>query len=130
MNEMEAKDMTQQAAVATETIKGKTFEEEMKAKYGTLYEIGVTVDADDETEGRAITFLFRKPNVAAFNRYLKNAKKNMTASTTVFTTDCIIEEQAEQYKAECDRYPGLALNMGSKLLETIGMGDAVNFRRI
>lgn len=104
--------------------------EKLKERYGVLYEIGVTVDADDTTDGRTITFIFCRPNTAAFNRYLKNAKKNMAASTEVFTADCIIQEQRAEFEEECRKYPGLALSMGSKLLEAIGMGDNVNFRKL
>lgn len=116
--------------VCGDTGNSGSFEEKMKAKYGVLYEIGVTVDEDDKTEGRVIIFLFKKPTIAVFNRYLKNAKKNIAASTAVFTSDCIITEQEEQFREECERYPGLSLNMGSRLLETIGMGDNVNFRKL
>ena len=40
----------------------------VKGKYGEVYEIGTVVDEDDESEGRKISFYFRKPTVASFNR--------------------------------------------------------------
>ena len=104
--------------------------EEIKAKYGEVYEITVVVDEDDENEGRKLVYYFKRPSTASFNRYLKGAGKNMAASTTNFVIDNIIEEQLEPLKYECDKYPGLALNLGQKLLSACGLGDNVNFRKL
>lgn len=102
----------------------------VKGKYGEVYEIGTVVDEDDESEGRKISFYFRKPTVASFNRYLKTAGKNMAASTTAFVMDNIVDEQSDVFKKECEKYPGLALGLGTKLLSAIGLGDNVNFRKL
>lgn len=125
MNEMnKVSDKVQDTATALASS------DDMKAKYGVLYEISVTVDEDDENEGRKLTFIFRKPNMLSFNRYLKTASKNMAASTITFTMDNIIEEQKENLREECEKYPGLALSLGGKLLSVIGLGDNVNFRKL
>ena len=102
----------------------------IKRKYGDIYEIGTVVDDDDENEGRRLVYLFRKPSVASFNRYLKTAGKNMATSTTTFVLDNIVEEQREAFDRECEKYPGLALGIGQKLLSAIGLGDNVNFRKL
>lgn len=104
--------------------------EEVKEKYKEAYEISAVVDEDDETEGRKLTYYFKKPSVASFNRYLKSAGKNMAAATTAFVLDNIVEEQLELFKKECEIYPGLALNFGQKLLSAIGLGDNINFRKL
>lgn len=102
----------------------------LKEKHGKLYEIEVTVDEDDEKEGRKIRFLFKKPSVASFNRYVKGMSKDLVKSTDNFARDNIIEEQLEAFKQECDVYPALSLNMGQKLLNILGLSDNVNFRRL
>lgn len=102
----------------------------LKEKYGKIYEITVTVDEDDESEGRSLSFLFKKPSVTSFNRYLKTASKDMAKSTGVFVQDNIIEEQASALKKECDAYPALALSIGQKLLNALGLSDNINFRQI
>lgn len=102
----------------------------VKEKYGEVYEIGTVVDEDDETDGRRLSFYFRRPTVASFNRYLKTAGKNMATSTTAFVLDNIVDEQRAAFEKECDRYPGLALGLGTKLLSAIGLGDNVNFRKL
>lgn len=104
--------------------------EELKRKYGEVYEIGTVVDEDDESEGRKLSYYFRKPSVASFNRYLKTAGKNMASSTTTFVLDNIVDEQREGFMVECEKYPGLALGLGQKLLSAIGLGDNVNFRKL
>ncbi len=101
----------------------------VKRKYSEVYEIDVVVDEDDESEGRKLAYYFHKPTTASFNRYLKTAGKNMAASTTAFVMDNIIEEQHDALSAECENYPGLALNLGQKLLSVVGLGDNVNFRK-
>lgn len=102
----------------------------LKKKYGDVYEIGTVVDDDDVNEGRRLSYYFRKPSVASFNRYLKTASKNMASATTAFVVDNIIEEQREPFERECNTYPGLALGLGQKLLSAIGLGDNVNFRKL
>ncbi len=102
----------------------------VKAKYGEVYEIGTVVDDDDENEGRKLSYYFRKPTTASFNRYLKTAGKNMATSTTTFVMDNIVDEQRDNFVTECAKYPGLALGIGTKLLSAIGLGDNVNFRKL
>ena len=102
----------------------------IKKKYGEIYEISVVVDEDDENDGRRLVYYFKRPTTASFNRYLKTAGKNMATSTSNFVIDNIIEEQMQPFKEECDKYPGLALNLGQKLLSAIGLGDNVNFRKL
>lgn len=115
---------------ATKKIVDLSKPEEVKQKYGEIYEISVLVDEDDENEGRRLIYYFKRPSTASFNRYLKTAGKNMAASTTNFVIDNIVEEQLEPFKAESEKYPGLALNLGQKLLSAIGLGDNVNFRKL
>lgn len=104
--------------------------EGLKNKYGQLYQVEVVVDQDDENEGRKLSFIFKTPTAASFNRYMKTASKNMAASTVVFVEDNIIDEQRESLKKEYTQYPGLALNIGQKLLSIIGLGDNINFRKL
>lgn len=104
--------------------------ENLKKKYGEVYEIGTVVDEDDESEGRKLSYYFRKPSVASFNRYLKTAGKNMATSTTTFVLDNIVDEQRGTFMTQCEIYPGLALGIGTKLLSAIGLGDNVNFRKL
>ncbi len=102
----------------------------LKEKYGKIYKITVMVDEDDENEGRSISFIFKKPSVISFNRYLKTASKDMAKATGVFVQDNIIEEQASALKKECDAYPALAIGIAQKLLSALGLSDNINFKQI
>lgn len=115
------------AAHAATTMVNKN---ELKKKYGRLFEITITVDEDDENEGRKLAFLFTQPTAASFNRYVKTASKNMVSASENFARDNIIEEQVTELEKECDAYPGLVLNIGQRLLSVLGLGDNVNFKRI
>lgn len=105
-------------------------ENRLKEKYGKLYEISVKVDEDDMNEGRSVRFLFKKPSAASFNCYLKTASKDMAKATGIFVQNNIIEEQADELKKECSAYPALALGIGRKLLDVLGLSDNINFRQI
>lgn len=102
----------------------------LKKKYGEIYQIDVVVGGDDETEGENLRYIFKKPNTASFNRYLKTASKNMSVSTTAFVMDNIIDEQSDEFTKQSESYPGLALNIGTKLLNALGLGDNINFKRL
>lgn len=102
----------------------------VKAKYGEVWQIGTYVGGDDETEGTELVYLFKTPTTPSFNRYMKNASKNMSAATAAFVRDNIIDEQAASFDKESAKYPGLALGIGQKLLQAIGLGDNVNFKRL
>ncbi len=102
----------------------------LKRKYGEIYQIDVVVGGDDETEGENLRYIFKKPNTASFNRYLKTASKNMSVSTTAFVMDNIIDEQNDEFTKQTESYPGLALNIGTKLLNALGLGDNINFKRL
>lgn len=115
---------------AKENLMDVTNIEGLKSKYGELYQIDTVVDEDDERTGRILRFVFRRPNVASFNRYLKTASKNMAASTTTFVMDNIIEEQKNNFEEEAAVYPGLALGVGTKLLSALGLSDNVNFKKL
>lgn len=115
---------------AKENLLDVTNIEGLKRKYGELYQVDTVVEEDDEREGRKLRFVFKRPNVASFNRYLKTASKNMAASTTTFVMDNIIEEQKNNFEEEAAVYPGLALGVGTKLLSALGLSDNVNFKKL
>lgn len=104
--------------------------ESIKSKYGEVYQIDIKVDEDDTNEGRALRFYFKRPTTASFNRYLKTASKNMATSTATFTIDNIIDEQKDTFETESEKYPGLALGVGTKLLSALGLSDSINFQKL
>lgn len=116
--------------VTTETAVDVNKVDSIKAAYGEVYQIDVKVDEDDTNEGRTLRFFFKKPTTASFNRYLKTASKNMATSTTAFALDNIIEEQKTSFEKETEKYPGLPLGVGTKLLSALGLSDDINFQKL
>ncbi len=102
----------------------------LKSKYGKIYEVVVTVDEDDEHEGRKLKFLFKSPTAVSFSRYIKTVNKNIVSASAAFLKDNIIAEQAANLEYECKEYPALALNISQKLLNVLGFNDSVNFRQL
>lgn len=119
-----------ETATAQGAVGAPLSENGLKEKYGKLYEISNVVDEDDLNEGRTIKFLFKKPSAASFNRYIKNASKDMMKATKIFVKDSIIEEQAATLEKECSAYPALALGIGQKLLSVLGASDNINFKKL
>ncbi len=112
--------------------KEKTYNvEELKKKYGKLYQVSsVFSDDDDADEEITVTFLFQKPKTATLNRYLKTASKNMTAATAAFLMDNIVPEQKEELQKRMEEYPALGLGIGQKLLSVLGLSDNVNLTKL
>lgn len=101
-----------------------------KQKYGEVWGVDAELGRDDVNDGKIITFIFKRPTTASFNRYLKTANKNMASATELFVKDNLIEEHVTMFQEYCKTYPGLALGIGQKLLEAIGLGDNINFKKL
>ena len=50
-------------------------DEELKAKYGKVYRIGMTVSEDDENEVELV-YRFKRPSVASYDRYVKTLARS------------------------------------------------------
>lgn len=99
-------------------------EEELKAKYGKLYRAGITVPVDDDTS-EEYSYLFKRPSVSAYDRYIKTASQiGITKASRVFMLDCVIEEDREQLEKDMELNPGIAISIGNKLTEIMGLGTA------
>ena len=102
----------------------------VKGKYGEVYESAPSWMRMMSPKDVRSVFTSASRQLHPLNRYLKTAGKNMAASTTAFVMDNIVDEQGDVFKKECEKYPGLALGLGTKLLSAIGLGDNVNFRKL
>lgn len=99
-------------------------EEALKAKYGKLYRAGITVPVDDDTS-EEYSYLFKRPSVSSYDRYIKTASQiGITKASRVFMMDCVIEENREQLEKDMELNPGIAISIGNKLTEIMGLGTA------
>lgn len=113
-----------------DTIQAPTTETDLKAKYGKLYRVGITVPIDDEAE-QEFAYHFKRPSVPSYDRYLKSASQvGITKASKAFMLDCIVDEERERLTAEMEEFPGVAITIGNKLTEILGLTGTANLRKL
>ncbi len=111
-----------------ETVTGSTLEE-IKARYGKVYQVKATVAPDDETEIE-MDYIFKKPTTASFERYLKTAGTAGIKALKALLFDNIVDEQREKLTEDLEEYPALALSVGEKLLAMLGLTKSTNLTKL
>ena len=101
--------------------------EELKRKYGgKVYRVKVTVPVDDESE-QEYSYHFKRPSVPSYDRYVKTAAKvGITKASKTFLLDAVVDEDKERLTADMEEFPGVAITIGNKLTEHLGLTDGVN----
>lgn len=103
---------------------GTPSETELKTKYGKVYRVGMTIPEDDEHE-LEFSYHFKRPAVASYDRYIKTASKlGVTKASKVFLQDAVVDEDKERLITDMEEYPGVAISIGNKLTEILGLTDA------
>ena len=104
--------------------------EALKEKYGKVYRVGVSVPVDDD-ERKDYTYHFKRPSVPSYDRYIKTASKiGMTAASKAFMLDCIVDEDRDRLTADMEENPGIAITIGNRLTELLGLTDSVNLKKL
>ena len=105
--------------------------EALKQKYGgKVYKVGVTVPIDDESE-QEFSYFFKRPSVPSYDRYIKTASKvGITKASKAFMQDAVVEEDRERLTADMEEYPGVAITIGNKLTELLGLTHGVNLKKL
>ena len=123
-------DMKNNPAQALPAVTKLASDEELKAKYGKAYRIGMTVSEDDETEIELV-YHFKRPSVPSYDRYIKTASKiGMTKASKTFMLDAVVDEDRDRLTADMEEYPGVAITIGNKLTELLGLTDGVNLKKL
>lgn len=104
-----------------------TFNDDNKVK---LYEITVTLQPDNEDEEIEKTYMFAKPSVQSFNRYINNVSKNMMNASKTLLKDNIVDEQISALESDWNEYPAIVLSLVEKLLYSMGLAKSSNFKRL
>lgn len=105
-------------------------DEELKAKYGKLYRIGMTVSEDDDSEIELV-YRFKRPSVASYDRYVKTlAQIGASKASKNFMLDAVVEEDEARLIADLETYPGVAVSIGGKLTDILGLTNAVNLKKL
>lgn len=115
---------------ATAPIAGAQSEEALKAKYGKLYRVGVTIPVDDDEE-KEFSYYFKRPTVSSYDRFIQTTSKHgITKASRVFMLDAVVEEDRERLKADLEEYPGVGISIGNKLTEILGLTDSTNLKKL
>lgn len=105
-------------------------DEELKSKYGKVYRIGMTVFEDDETEIELV-YHFKRPSVASYDRYVKTlAQIGASKASKRFMLDAVVEEDEARLTADAETYPGVAIAIGGKLTDILGLTNTVNLKKL
>lgn len=104
---------------------------ELKEQYKgqKVYTIEHMIQVDDETEETYI-FLFRKPQPASYDRYIKTMSKSATNASKAFVADNIIAEQRENLEEAMEEYPAMTISIAEKLLRMLGLGDMTTVKKL
>lgn len=104
--------------------------EQLKTKYGgQLYHVGITIPVDDETE-QDFSYCFKRPSVPSYDRYIKNASKGITKASKTFLLDAVVDEDAERLTKDMEENPGIAITIGNKLTEILGLTNTANLQKL
>ncbi|ADY54912.1 hypothetical protein Sgly_2957 [Syntrophobotulus glycolicus DSM 8271] len=103
--------------------------EELKTKHGKVYQLDLTLTPDDDTEIE-VSYIFKKPTTASYDRYVKTAANGMTKALKTFMFDNIIPEHRDRLEADLEEYPALTLSAGEKLLSMLGLSKTANLMKL
>lgn len=121
--------MKEENQATNDQLQEKAVVDQLKEKYGKVYQLNLTLTPDDDTE-LEVSYIFKKPTTASYDRYVKTASNGMTKSLKTFMFDNIIPEHEEKLKADVEEYPALALSAGEKLLSMLGLSKTANLTKL
>lgn len=125
------------AAKATEPVKeADKVEDKMEKlrkiyneKDGKIYEIKTVLHPDDDSEVE-LDYIFRKPGTPSYDRYVKTSGTSGTRALKTFVLDNIIDEQMDDLKNMLEEYPALAISLGEKLLDMLGLSKETQVKKL
>lgn len=107
--------------------------EELRKRYkeldGKIYEITTSIQEDDETETE-FDFIFRKPGTPSYDRYVKTSGTSGTKALKTFVLDNICDEQRGELKDTLEEYPAMAISLGEKLLNMLGLSKDTAVKKL
>lgn len=107
----------------------KQFIRHYKREGKQIYLITASIYIDDLLE-KPFHYLFGKPNVSSYDRYVKATATSNTKALKTFVLDNIIPEQRAELNAMLKKYPALAISLGEKLLAMLGFSKDVAVKKL
>lgn len=128
----EGKEMVEEKEVVEEQEATERMEQ-LRRKYkkedGKIYEITTITHPDDESE-ESFDFIFRKPGTPSYDRYVKTSGTSGTRALKTFVLDNICEEQNQELKDALEEYPAMAISLGEKLLDMLGLSKETQVKKL
>ena len=107
--------------------------EQLRKKYketdGKIYEINTILHPDDESEVE-LDYIFRKPGTPSYDRYVKTSGISGSRALKTFVLDNICEEQNAELKEMLEEYPAMAISLGEKLLDMLGLSKETQVKKL
>lgn len=121
----DVKKTAQGETVSNTVAAAKAEAEQLKEKYKCkVYRVGITIPQDDSEE-KEFAYYFKRPAIASYDRYLKSAaQQGIVKASKVFMLDCVTEESRDALIADMEEYPGIAVSVGNRLTEILGLTNA------
>ncbi len=103
--------------------------EELKQKYGKVYEIVVELEDEDGNEVKK-EFTFKKPQSIHFDRLLKEMSSKPSAAMKNFLFSLVIDEDRDKLESTIQEYPGAVAGITDKLNDKIGLNATVTIKKL
>lgn len=105
----------------------KTNIEELKNKYGKVYEITTTV-VDEQGEDVEKTIIFKKPSAFAYDRFIKEASNKPGQAFKNLAISSVTDECKEELNKLSEEYPAVTTPFAKELLKLLGISDSTNLK--
>lgn len=103
--------------------------QDYKDRYGKVYKIDVTIEPDDDTT-LEYEFVFKKPQQASFDRYMRTMNSSPMKAARTFISDNIIPELESVLNDVTKEYPAIIITINEKLLFSLGLGKESNIKKL
>lgn len=101
----------------------------LKAKYGKVYRVGLTLEPDDDTEIEK-EYFFKRASAGSYDRYVKTTAQGATKALKTFLLDNVLEESRAALETDLEEYPAMTLSLGEKLLSMLGFSKSANLKML
>lgn len=107
----------------------KVLAQQYKNEGKQIYIVTASIYIDDLRD-KQLHYLFGKPNVASYDRYVKTMAVSNTKALKTFVLDNIVPEQRAELRGMLNKYPALAISLGEKLLAMLGLAKDVAVKKL
>ncbi|MBO5522384.1 MAG: hypothetical protein J5986_01715 [Roseburia sp.] len=103
--------------------------EKYKASGAKIYEVTTSFNEDDEVE-KTYDFIFKRPNTASYDRYVKTSATSGSKALKMFLLDNICPEQEKELGEALEEYPAMSIGIGEKLLNMLGLSKETQVKKL